>query len=132
MGMARTGDGEDVIVGIGIDVVGIERAAGLLARHGPRLLARCFAAGEVRRPADAAHVAGLLAAKEAAVKALGTGFSAGVGWRDAFVVRGEGGAPRLHLASAAARRATALGVQSAHLSITHAAGVAVAVVILEA
>jgi holo-[acyl-carrier protein] synthase len=121
-----------VIVGVGLDLVGVERTAGLLARHGDRLLGRCFAAGEVVRPADAEHVAGLLAAKEAAFKALGTGWGDGVGWRDAAVERTAAGAPHLRLAGAAAARAAALGVRTSHLSITHAAGVAVAIVILEA
>jgi holo-[acyl-carrier protein] synthase len=55
----------------------------------------------------------------------------GVGWRDPVVNRTSSGAPRLTLTGAAASRASALGVRSTHLSITHAAGVAVAVVILE-
>ena len=121
-----------MIAGVGLDLVAVERAAGLLARHGRRLRARCFAPGELaRRPDDPEHVAGLLAAKEAAFKALGTGWGDGLGWSDAVVVRGPAGAPRLYLVGAAAARAAALGVQNVHLSITHAAGVAVAVVILE-
>ena len=120
-----------MIAGVGLDLVGVERTSRLLARHGERLLGRCFAAGEVTRPADAEHVAGLLAAKEAAFKALGTGWAGGVGWRDAVVSRGAAGAPGLRFERAAATRAAALGVRRAHLSITHAAGVAVAVVILE-
>lgn len=120
-----------MIAGVGLDLVGVERASRLLARHGKRLLERCFAASEVMRPADAEHVAGLLAAKEAAFKALGTGWGDGVGWHDATVERSASGAPGLRLEGAAAARAAALGVRRAHLSITHAAGVAVAVVILE-
>jgi len=120
-----------MIVGVGVDLVEVGRAARLLARHGGRLLARCFAPGEVSRPADPEHLAGLLAAKEAAFKALGSGWGQGVGWRDPVVERAPGGAPRLALAGRAAERAGALGVRRAHLSITHAGGVAVAVVILE-
>jgi holo-[acyl-carrier protein] synthase len=120
-----------MIAGVGLDLVGVERTAAILARHGGRLLERCFAAGEVARPGDAEHIAGLLAAKEAAFKALGTGWGDGVGWRDAVVERTAAGAPRLRRAGGAAARAAALGVRIAHLSITHAAGVAVAVVILE-
>ncbi len=121
-----------MIAGIGLDVVGVDRTSGLLARHGGRLLERCFAAGEVARPGDAEHVAGLLAAKEAAFKALGTGWGDGVGWRDAVVERTAAGAPRL--APGGRRRRARRGARrpNAHLSITHAAGVAVAVVILEA
>jgi len=121
-----------VIVGLGLDLVRVERVRTMLHRHGGRLLARCFAPCEVVRPADAEHVAGLLAAKEAAFKALGTGWDMGVGWRDAVVARAESGAPRLTLTGGAAARAADLGVRAAHLSITHDAGVAVAVVILEA
>ena len=120
-----------MIVGIGLDVVDVERAAAMLARHRDRLLDRCFAPGEVARPADAEHIAGLLAAKEAAFKALGCGWGDGVGWRDPVVARTAAGAPRLALAGRAATRAAALGVGEAPLSITHTAGVAVAVVILE-
>jgi holo-[acyl-carrier protein] synthase len=120
-----------LIVGVGLDLVDVERAAAMLARHGERLLARCLAPGEASRPADPEHVAGLLAAKEAAFKALGCGWGDGVGWRAAVVERSAEGAPRLALAGNAAARAAALGVRRTHLAITHAAGVAVAVVILE-
>ena len=120
-----------MIVGLGLDLVSIARAEKLISRHGARLLSRCCAPGEVARPDDAAHVAGVLAAKEAAFKALGSGWGMGVGWRDPVVSRTPAGAPRLTLTGGAASRAAALGVRSAHLSITHAAGVAVAVVILE-
>ena len=121
-----------MIVGIGVDLVPIARAAALLARHGDRFLARCFGPGEVTRPDDASHVAGLLAAKEAAFKALGTGWGEGVGWRDVVVAKNAAGAPLLALGGAAAARAGGLGVVRTHLSIAHAGGLAVAVVILDA
>ena len=120
-----------MIVGLGVDLVDIERVAGMLARHGDRLLERCFAPGEAVRPQDPQHLAGLLAAKEAAFKALGCGWGDGVGWRDPRVERTGTGAPRLVLSGAAALRAQALAVRTAHLSITHDGGLAVAVVILE-
>lgn len=120
-----------MIVGLGIDAVAIERVARLLERHRERLLARCFGPGEVRRPHDPQHVAGLLAAKEAAFKALGTGWGDGVGWRQIVVERGCHGQPTLRLAGAAAERGAALGAARQHVSITHDAGLAVAVVILE-
>jgi holo-[acyl-carrier protein] synthase len=129
--MARDDREEGVIAGIGLDLVDVGRAAALLAGHGDRFLARCFGPGEVTRPADAEHLAGLLAAKEAAFKALGCGWGDGVGWRDAVVERSAEGAPRLALKGNAAALAGALGVRRAHLSITHTGGVAVAVVILE-
>ncbi len=119
-----------MIVGVGIDVVPVARAAAILARHGSRFLARCFAEGELRRPGGE-HLAGLLAAKEATFKALGTGWGEGVGWRDVVVVAAASGAPGLLLAGGAAAKAAALGVARTHLSIAHDGGVAVAVVILE-
>jgi holo-[acyl-carrier protein] synthase len=120
-----------VIRGVGVDVVSVERVARLLERRGPRFLERCFAPDEVRRAGDAQHVAGLLAAKEAAFKALATGWGAGVGWRDVIVGRRKSGAPELRLEGGAADRAARLGVSRCHLSITHDAGVAVALVVLE-
>jgi holo-[acyl-carrier protein] synthase len=130
--VARDGVEETVIVGLGLDLVEVRRVAGMLSRHGRRFLDRCFASGEVARPGDAEHVAGLLAAKEAAFKALGSGWGGGVGWRDPVVERSDTGSPQLVLAGNAAVRATELGARTVHLSITHTAGVAVAVVILEA
>lgn len=120
-----------MILGVGVDVVAVARAAALLARHGERLAARCLLPGELRRPHDPQHLAALLAAKEAAFKALGTGWSGGIGWRGVEVTRTPAGGPGLRLHGAAATRAAALGVRTAHLSLSHAAGVAVAVVILE-
>jgi len=120
-----------VIVGVGLDLVEVSRVTRMLSRHGRRLLERCFAPGEVTRPQDPQHVAGLLAAKEAAFKALGSGWGGGVGWRDPVVERSDTGRPRLVLAGNAAMLGSALGVRSVHLSITHTGGVAVAIVILE-
>ncbi len=120
-----------MIVGIGLDLVDVARAGALLARHRERFLERCFAPGEAARPSDPEHLAGLLAAKEAAFKALGCGWGDGVGWRDPVVRRSPSGTPLLELSGGAAVRAAALGVRTTHLSITHAGGVAVAVVILE-
>lgn len=120
-----------MIVGIGVDVVAVGRVEGLLERHGERFLRRCLLPGEARRPTDCQHLAGLLAAKEAAFKALGSGWGEGVGWHSVEVTRNAAGTPRLTLRGAAAARAAALQVQHTHLSISHAAGVAVAVVVLE-
>ena len=120
-----------MIVGLGIDLVAVDRVERLLARHGARFLARCFVDGEAVRPGDAEHLAGLLAAKEAAFKALGTGWDSGVGWRTVAVRRTAAGVPGLELSGVAATRCEALGAARSHLTITHDAGVAVAVVILE-
>lgn len=120
-----------MIVGVGVDLVAVDRVERLLARHGARFLARCFVDGEAVRPGDAEHLAGLLAAKEAAFKALGTGWDSGVGWRTVAVRRTAAGVPGLELSGVAATRCEALGAARSHLTITHDAGVAVAVVILE-
>jgi holo-[acyl-carrier protein] synthase len=129
--VARDSVEETVIVGLGLDLVEVRRVAGILSRHGHRFLDRCFAPGEVARPGDAEHIAGLLAAKEAAFKALGSGWGGGVGWRDPVVERSDTGSPQLVLAGNSCVRARELGTRTVHLSITHTAGVAVAVVILE-
>ncbi len=120
-----------MIVGLGIDLVDVDRVRHLLARHGDRFLRRCFSGSEVQRPGDPEHLAGLLAAKEAAFKALGTGWSDGVGWRQVRVGRTPGGGPALELSGAAATRANALGAGRLHLTVTHDRGLAVAVVVLE-
>ena len=120
-----------MITGVGVDVVDVARVASLLARYGERFIHRCFLPGELCRPGDAQHLAGVLAAKEAAFKALGTGWGGGVGWLSVEVTRTPTGGPALRLHGAAAAHAAARGAARAHLSISHAAGVAVAVVVLE-
>lgn len=120
-----------MIVGLGVDLVAVARVKRMLDRLGTTLLERLCVPGEVTRPDDPEHVAGVVAAKEAAFKALGTGWARGVTWRDVVVRRTDAGQPELHLAGGAAKRAQALGATSGHLSISHAAGTAVAVVVLE-
>lgn len=121
-----------MIIGLGIDTVGIERIARLLARHGERFLARWFDPREVAVIAGSPERAAVRwAAKEAAAKALGTGFAAGIVPSQIAVLPGPGGAPLLALADAAARRAASLGAARLHVSLSHADGHAVAVVILE-
>jgi holo-[acyl-carrier protein] synthase len=125
------------IVGLGIDVVDRTRIARLLERHGEAFLHRVFLAGEVRleesaqasRRAD--HVAGLFAAKEAAMKALGTGWAKGVGFLQIETCRQPSGAPSLRLHGEARRRGESLGVERLWLSISHDGSTAVAVVVLE-
>ncbi|MBN2193794.1 MAG: holo-ACP synthase [Polyangiaceae bacterium] len=123
-----------MILGIGIDVASIARMDRALERYGERFWARILTPDEradlVRRTADrGAALAGRFAAKEAASKALGA--PRDVWWHDLEVRRSELGAPTLHLAGAAAAHGARLGVVRCHLSITHDAGVAVAVVVLE-
>ncbi len=121
------------VAGIGIDLCEISRIQDALARHGPRFTARLFLPGEIRRapssPAYAEHVAGLFAAKEAAMKALGTGMR-GVAFREIAVVREPGGPPRLALLGRALDRARHLSVGAAHVTITHDRQTAAAVVLL--
>jgi holo-[acyl-carrier protein] synthase len=121
------------VLGLGVDLCEIDRIEEALARHGPRFLDRICVPGEVRRPLDsrriAEHVAGLFAAKEAAMKALGTGMQ-GVAFREIAVAREPGGPPRLVLAGRARARADVLGVTAAHVTITHGRREAASVVLL--
>ncbi len=121
------------LLGIGIDLCEVPRIARAFARHGDRFLRRVFREGELRRPpsspAFAEHAAGLFAAKEAAMKALGTGMR-GVALSEVTVARVPGGPPRLALYGRAAARAAALGAGAAHVTITHTRELAAAVVLL--
>ena len=111
----------------------VARIGRLLERHGDRLVERLCHEGEAdhRRAALDQHVAGLFAAKEAVLKALGTGWADGLSFRQVEVVRAPGGAPGVRLHGAAAERAAALGAVRVHLSITHERGFAAAVAVLE-
>jgi holo-[acyl-carrier protein] synthase len=124
------------VLGVGIDVVPAARVERLLARHGERALARLFTPGERARAAAfanvALHLAARVAAKEAAYKALsGDGRAAGVGWLDLEVGRHADGRPYMVFHGPAAEQMKALGATRCHLSLTHAGGVAAAVVVLE-
>ena len=124
-----------MIVGLGTDLVALDRIRRALARHGDRFLERVLTAGERtagnQRPDPALFVASRFAAKEAAAKALGTGFQGGVRLTDLEVVRSRGQAPELHLHGAAARHAANLGVVRQHLSLSDEGGFALATVVLE-
>src|SRR5256885_13579922 len=121
------------IIGLGIDATDIDRIADTIERYGERFLPRIFTDGEVayamRRRMPAIHFAGRFAAKEAAMKALGTGHSQGVLWRDGEVVR-RGGPPQLQLHDGAARRLAAVGGRSTLLTITHSDKLAIAQVMI--
>lgn len=122
-----------MIVGLGMDVAGIERFARALARHGERFWERVLTPTEraelAGRRDRAAALAGRFAAKEALSKALGA--PKDVWWQDVEVLRGAGGRPHLRLLGPAAAHGARLGVARVHLTITHDAGVAAAVVVLE-
>jgi holo-[acyl-carrier protein] synthase len=121
------------ILGIGLDATDISRIADVLERYGERFLHRVFTPGEIayctKRRNPAPHLAGRFAAKEAAMKALGTGQSQGVLWKDIEVVRG-GGPPRLELRGGAARRAGVMNVRRSLVTITHSETLALAQVML--
>src|SRR3984893_16075543 len=121
------------IIGLGIDATDIHRIAGTLTRYGERFMHRIFTDGEVayctRRRMPAIHFAGRFAAKEAAMKALGTGHTQGVLWRDIEVVR-HGGPPQLRLQGGAQRRFVAMGGGSSLLTITHTDTLALAQVLI--
>jgi holo-[acyl-carrier protein] synthase len=115
-----------VIVGVGIDVVDVARFARTLERT-PSLALRLFTESE--RGLPPASLAARFAAKEALAKALGA--PAGLRWHDASVHRVAGGPPRLEVTGSVAARAAQLGVTSLHVSLTHDAGIASAVVVAE-
>jgi len=125
-----------VIVGIGVDLIGVGRIKSVHERQGQRFLDRIYAAAEQayclahRDPSE--RLAGRWAAKEACMKALGTGWAQGVTFCDIVVLTGAGGCPRLELHGAALAHAERLGVVRSHLSMSHSDGMAVALVVLEA
>jgi len=124
-----------MIVGSGIDVVEVPRVATAIERFGERFVQRVFTEEEIRYCQSKANrverFAARFAAKEAGMKALGTGWNHGVRWRDLEVRRQPGGRPTLMFHGKAAAFATELGVQHVALSLTHTAAEAIAQVILE-
>lgn len=122
------------IIAIGMDATEIDRIEASISRYGDRFLRRVFTEGEIayasRRRNPGPHFAGRFAAKEAAMKALGTGHSQGVLWRDVEVVRAPGGPPRLQFHGAAARRVAHLNATGSLLTITHSQTLAIAQVMM--
>ena len=123
------------IVGIGLDLVQIERIEAFLVRHGERGRARLFTEGEQayceRKRTSYASYAGRFAVKEAVMKLLGTGWARGVRWVDIEVRRAPGQAPTVILHGAAARFASLQGIARIHVTITHDAGISAAVAVAE-
>jgi holo-[acyl-carrier protein] synthase len=121
------------IIGLGIDATDIPRIAATIDRYGDRFINRVFTEAEIayclRRRTPAVHFAGRFAAKEAAMKALGTGHSQNVLWRGVEVVRG-GGPPRLEFHGGARRRFEAMGAVRSLVTITHSDALAIAQVML--
>ena len=124
-----------MIVGLGLDIAEIDRIEAAIKRHGTPLIERLFT------PREAAYCeshrnkferyAGRFAAKEAAMKALGTGWRAGIRWRDIEVTREPSGKPTLELQGVARERADKMGVKNISLTITHSGNLALAEVIFE-
>lgn len=125
-----------MIVGVGIDLVEVQRMRDLLARKGERAMYRLFTDGErtyaLTHPEPERQLAARAAAKEAAFKALaGNDLARGIGWRELEVLSRPGRAPALLLHGRAAERANELRVTRVHLSLTHTEGSAAAVVVVE-
>ncbi len=124
-----------MIIGLGVDLCNVARLAALRARYGRRFLNRVFTTGEQTRcgegPVADERYAARFAAKEAFMKAVGTGWSQGLTFRDIEVCNAESGQPQLILTGQAATLLTKLGVTSLHLSLSHERDAAVAFVILE-
>jgi holo-[acyl-carrier protein] synthase len=124
-----------MIVGTGIDIAEVPRIAQSMARFGERFLRRVYTEGEIRYCESKANrverYAARFAAKEAAMKALGTGWSHGVRWRDVEVTRLPGGRPTMTFHGKAAEFAARLGAVHVALSLSHTSEQAIAQVILE-
>ena len=124
-----------MIAGIGVDLVHVPRIRQAIERWQERFLERVFTAEEIayarRRRDPAEHLAARFAAKEAALKALGTGLSMGVRWREVEVRRARGEPPRLALSGRTAALGAARGVRVLHVSLTHDGEYALAQVLAE-
>jgi holo-[acyl-carrier protein] synthase len=124
-----------MIVGTGIDIAEVPRIAEAIERHGERFIRRVFTEGEIAYCDSKANrierYAARFAAKEAAMKALGTGWNHGVRWRDVEVSRQPGGRPTMVFHGKAAEFAAKLGAAHVALSLSHTAEQAIAQVILE-
>ena len=115
----------------GVDIIEISRVSQVLERYSQRFLDRVFTRGEIEYcRGRAPNLAARFAAKEATMKALGTGVR-GVGWKDIEVVRAESGAPGIRLHGRAEQRAQRLGVRETSLSMSHSHEYAVAFVVMQ-
>ena len=122
-----------MILGLGTDLIAVSRVQELLSRHRERFLRRVFTPAEraecLARSHPAPHLAARIAAKEAAMKALGTGWGLGVCWQDIEVHSGAATAPSLRLGGIAKQRAMARGIRQAMVSLSHDGDYAIAVVV---
>ncbi|HEU0124588.1 MAG TPA: holo-ACP synthase [Bryobacteraceae bacterium] len=124
-----------MILGIGSDLAEVARIRASRARFGSRFLQRIYTEAEARYALSKANaderLAGRFAAKEAGMKAIGTGLAGGVTWKDFEVTRDQSGKPSLRLSGAAAGIAARKGIGRIHLTITHTPELAMAVVVME-
>jgi holo-[acyl-carrier protein] synthase len=124
-----------MIVGTGVDITEVGRIEAAVKRFGDRFLKRVFTPAEILycmgKPNAAERLAARFAAKEAGMKAIGTGLRGGVTWQDVEVLRLPGQRPVLKFRGKAAEFATRLGCKRTHLSLSHTADQAIAHVILE-
>ncbi|MCC6342294.1 MAG: holo-ACP synthase [Bryobacterales bacterium] len=124
-----------MIVGTGIDLAEVSRIREAMERYGNRFRDRIYTAREIayveRKANRYERYAARFAAKEAGMKAIGTGWRGGIRWQDFEVLNLPGGKPELHLHGVAAEVAARLGVRRVSLSLTHTAGQGMASVILE-
>jgi holo-[acyl-carrier protein] synthase len=124
-----------MIIGTGVDVAEVERLQEAIERHGERFLHRVFTPLEIdycRAHRNATErLAARFAAKEALMKALGTGWRKGIRWRDIEVANASSGKPELKLSGKALEIFQALGGARLHLSLTHTESIALAQVIIE-
>jgi holo-[acyl-carrier protein] synthase len=124
-----------MILGTGVDLAEVDRIRSAIARYGRRFIERIYTPAEIayveRKANRYERYAARFAAKEAGMKAIGTGWSHGVRWQDFEVANLPSGRPTLKLHGAAARIAEQLGVKLISLSITHTAELGMAHVILE-
>lgn len=124
-----------MIIGTGIDIVSIDRIKKAEERWGRRFLERVFAGDELtyllNHKLPHTHLAGRFAAKEATVKAFGTGFTRGITWKDIEVVKRPNGKPDIALHGKLRTLSETLFVKNIHLSISHDGGFAISQVIIE-
>lgn len=123
------------IKGHGVDIVEIARISEMLQSHGDRFIARCFTPGEAaycgNGPTRVERFAARFAAKEATLKALGTGWRDGIAWTEIEVAPEPSGRPMLRVTGEAARIAAGLGIATWHVSLSHSKSHAIASVIAE-
>ena len=127
-----------MIIAVGVDLIEISRVCEIISRRGDQFRRRVYTEGEIdyceRQAAGlsrSSSYAARFAAKEAVMKALGTGWGSGVAWRQIEIVKSETGAPGLRLHGRALERLGEIGASRAHVSLSHSRDLAVAQVILE-